>query len=263
MSRIEGRWPLLGAACLVALVSSGCGGGSGSSGGTGGTPPPMVPSPPPPPPPPAPPSTIIPDPPRECETRDELTLCVTVQDTRTQAETVAQMTELFFDVYPRLTERFNPGAPATVNFIIGPAPFIAGALGDTVTYQTDWLVDHPEDYDVVVHEIMHLVQAYQGAPGWLTEGIADYVRHYYGVNHEAAGWGLQMPTAGSSYTSGYGTTGRFLIWVETRYDIELVDVLDATLRAGSYAATIWVSYTGKTVAELWADYVADPAIDGL
>lgn len=254
MSRIHGRLPVLGTAWLLALMTSACGGG-GSSSGAAPTPPPAVPNPPPPPP-----STIIPNPPRTCETRDEYTLCVTVQDTRTRAETVAHMKEVFFEVYPRLTERFNAGAPDTVNFIIGPASFVAGASGDAVTYQTEWMLDHPEDYDVVVHEVMHLVQAYPSGPGWLTEGIADYVRHHYGVNNEAAGWQLQPPTAGSSYTDGYGTTARFLIWVESRYDM-LVDFLDATIRAGSYDSSIWAAYTGRTVDELWADYLANPAIE--
>ena len=42
--------------------------------------------------------------------------------------------------------------------------------------------------------------------------------------------------------------------------IEFVDMLDTALRDGSYVPDFWISYTGKTVEQLWQDYVADPAI---
>jgi hypothetical protein len=170
------------------------------------------------------------------------------------------MKELFFDVYPRLADRFNRAAPLSVYFEVGPSAYIAGASGNSVTYQAAWLIAHPEDYDVVVHEVMHIVQSYSSSPGWLTEGIADYVRYCYGVNNEAAGWHLQPPVAGNSYTSGYGVTARFLVWVEERYEIELVDALDAAIRDGSYEAGLWISLTGKSVDEIWSQYVADPTL---
>jgi hypothetical protein len=170
------------------------------------------------------------------------------------------MKALFFDVYPQLVDRFNHGAALSVDFVIGPSQYIAGASGHSVTYQAEWLLAHPQDYDVVVHEVMHIVQNYGSSPGWLTEGIADYVRYYYGVNNAAAGWQMQAP-AGHTYTDGYGVTARFLVWVEQRYEVELVDTLDAAIRDGSYAAGLWVSLTGKTVEALWAEYVADPVID--
>lgn len=244
-----------GAAWLCALLVSACGGGGGGGGGSTPTTPPPASNPSPNPPPT---STLITNPTRDCETQGDFTLCVTNHDTRTRSGTVAHMTELFFDVYPQLVERFNAGAPRTVEFSIGPASFIAGASGNEVRYQTEWLLDHPEDYDVVVHEVMHIVQSYTTAPGWFTEGIADYVRHQYGVNNVAAGWALEMPGAGSSYTDGYGMTARFLLWLESRYSIEIVDMLDTALRGGSYVPDVWMSYTGKTVDQLWQDYVAAP-----
>lgn len=243
------------AALACALLVSACGGGGVP---TPAPTPGLNPNPNPSPPPT---STLIPNPPRDCETRGDFALCVTNHDTRTRSATVAHMTDLFFDVYPRLVERFNAGAPRTVEFSIGPSSYIAGASGNEVRYQTEWLLDHPEDYDVVVHEVMHIVQSYTTAPGWLTEGIADYVRDQYGVNNAAAGWSLQMPGAGSSYTDGYGTTGRFLLWLEARYEVEFVDMLDTELRGGSYVPDFWISYTGKTVEQLWQDYVADPAME--
>ena len=194
-----------------------------------------------------------------CETRDVYTLCVTLQDTRVDPATVNRMEELFFNVYPRLVERFNRAAPLSVYFVIGPSEHIAYVIGNTATYRAEWLIENPDDYDVVVHEIMHVVQSYNSSPGWITEGLADYVRYYYGVNNAAAGWDLQMP-AGFSYTNGYGVAARFFIWVEASYDIELVEALDAAARAGSYQNVLWITLTGKGLNELWAAYLANPAM---
>jgi hypothetical protein len=193
-----------------------------------------------PPPNPPPPSSAPPPPPPGplvCETRDVYTLCVRQDYTRVPAETIAHMKERFFDVYPRLADRFNRGTVLTVNFVIGESNNIAEAAGDTVTYRGQWMNDHGNDYDVVVHEIMHIIEAYDfgRAPSWLTEGIADYARYHYGVNNQAAGWHLQMPVQGGlTYTAGYGTAARFLIWAEERYDVELVEAPHSKrMRAGA------------------------------
>ena len=62
------------------------------------------------------------------------------------------------------------------------------------------------------------------------------------------------------YTDGYGVTGRFLVWVEARYKVELVNALDAAIRSGTYEAGLWISLTGKSVDALWTEYFFDPAL---
>ena len=44
----------------------------------------------------------------------------------------------------------------------------------------EWFTEHPDDYGAVIHELCHVVQAYgnKKVPGWVTEGIADYVRWF-------------------------------------------------------------------------------------
>ncbi len=48
---------------------------------------------------------------------------------------------------------------------------------------------------------MHIVQNYGRStrPGWLTEGIADYVRYKYGVDNVGSKWALPDYKAGQSY----------------------------------------------------------------
>ena len=37
--------------------------------------------------------------------------------------------------------------------------------------------EHPEDTGMVIHELTHIIQNYPSPdPGWVTEGIADYIR---------------------------------------------------------------------------------------
>lgn len=211
---------------------------------------------------PSPPSggVVIPDAIPACETRNEYTLCITVRDRRITAATVTILRERFFDVYPKLAERFNRGAPLSVYFEVMDHQHLASATGTTVTYSADWLLENPQDHDIVVHELMHVVQSYPDYVVWITEGIADYVRHYYGTNNEAQGWRLEEPGPDATYVRGYGMAARFFIWIEQRYNPELVNRLDALLREGAYNDAKWVQLTGKTVDTLWAEYVADPSL---
>ncbi len=44
-------------------------------------------------------------------------------------------------------------------------------------------------------------------------------------------------------------------YVTENCDKDLVKKLNAAMREGKYAPELWKTYTGKTVDELWADYV--------
>ncbi|MCW5558282.1 MAG: hypothetical protein KIT22_10685, partial [Verrucomicrobiae bacterium] len=55
---------------------------------------------------------------------------------------------------------------------------VAAAAGTEIRIAADWVKQHPEDArGVVIHELVHVVQAYPwNLEGWITEGIADYLR---------------------------------------------------------------------------------------
>jgi hypothetical protein len=168
-----------------------------------------------------------------------------------------KLTETFFAVYPQLVERFNRNATKRVSFVIDPSyDGIAATSGRRVVYNPKWFDSHPNDIDVVTHELMHIVQAYGNTPGpgWLTEGIADYVRHKYGVDNAAAGWSLPDYDSAQNYTDAYRITARFLLWLENSKDKTIIDKLDAAMRDHSYTEDIWEKLTGKSVRELWNEY---------
>ncbi len=91
-----------------------------------------------------------------------------------------KLIETFFIVYPREAQLYNPKTSATVIFFVDPAYKGVAATSDgIVRFNPSWFHRNPEDIDVVTHEVMHIVQDYgqSTGPGWLTEGIADYVRY--------------------------------------------------------------------------------------
>jgi hypothetical protein len=200
---------------------------------------------------------------RDSLTQKGYTLVFINQDSALSATTKKRMTEAFFKVYPQEAKRFNPKTRRRVVFFVNPAyTGVAATANGIVDYNPKWLRDHPEDIDVVTHEVMHIAQAYPNgsAPGWLTEGIADYARYVYGVNNQAGNWKLPDYKAEQRYTNSYRTMARFLVWLDQHGYPKLVNQLDAAARTRTYTPEIWQQKTGKTLDELWASYAAAPAV---
>lgn len=176
--------------------------------------------------------------------------------------TKKRMIDAFFKVYPAEVQRFNKQTLKQVTFWIDPGyKAVAETGGGVARYNPVWMKTHPEDIDVVTHEVMHIVQDYKGnGPGWLTEGIADYVRYVYGVNNVKGDWKLPEYRSTQSYTNAYRVTARFLVWVEKNKDKKIVDKMDSAMRDGSYTPELWVKATGKTLDELWQEYSSHPEL---
>lgn len=173
-----------------------------------------------------------------------------------------RMIGTFFIVYPKLAKTYNKETLKTVEFIVDTAyKGVAAAYDGKVVFSSQWLKDHPEDIDVITHEAMHIVQNYTHnvEPGWLTEGIADYVRYKFGVDNAGAGWSLPDFSRNHHYTNSYRITARFLVWAENKIKPGIVKTLDNSLREGTYTADIWRELTGKDLDELWAQYATDPS----
>ena len=174
-----------------------------------------------------------------------------------------RMIDLFFKVYPEEVKTYNPGSLKKVTMIIDPEyKGVAATAGGIVRVNPEWMHKHPEDLDVVTHEVMHIVQSYpdRAGPGWITEGIADYVRHKLGVNNVSGGWSLPEYKTSQSYRNAYRVTARFFLWIEKNYNKELVKKLDAAMREKKYTSEFWEKETGKTVDELWSLYSENPSL---
>lgn len=112
----------------------------------------------------------------------------------------------------------------------------------------------------VVHEMVHVVQQYgrplRGVPGrvrppgWLVEGIPDYIRWFL---YEPATRGAEITARNferARYDGNYRISANFLNWVVEKHGREVVVKLNAAAREGAYREELWRELTGKTAQEL-------------
>jgi hypothetical protein len=137
--------------------------------------------------------------------------------------------------------------------------------GPEITIATEYLRSNREDYDLITHEAMHVVQ--DGGPSnnyrageacwYWNEGIADVARDAFGTNNDAAGWVL---TPGD-YTNGYREAAHFLRWVEAAYGSQVLVYLDKWMREeGCPTDTFWIAQTSVGLTHLLTAY--DSAVRG-
>jgi hypothetical protein len=145
-------------------------------------------------------------------------------------------------------------APRKVTIVIRNTTQIAYASGTRIVCGADWFRKRPEDRGAVVHELVHVAQQYRSRrnPGWLVEGVADYIRWYKYEPLE----NRRRPRTEEKYTQGYHVVGRFLDWAAMHKDHEIVVKLNAAMREGRYSPELWQEYTGKTFDELWEEHRA-------
>jgi hypothetical protein len=130
---------------------------------------------------------------------------------------------------------------------------IAGTSGARISVSADYVQRHPDDDGMIVHELVHVVQAYpKYDPPWLVEGLADYVRYWH---YEPGKRSFGINPERSKYSDSYGTTARFLAWVQVAKDEQIIHKLDAALRSGEYREEIFEQATGRTIDQLWTEFV--------
>ncbi|MDI6447985.1 family 16 glycoside hydrolase [Anaerobaca lacustris] len=118
----------------------------------------------------------------------------------------------------------------------------------------------------IVHELVHVVQNYGRSrrnnpdatrtPGWLVEGICDYIRWFLYEPHSHGAEITSRNIDRARYDGSYRITGNFLNWLTETYDKDIVRKLNAAAREGRYSEDLWTEYTGKTVQELGDEWKA-------
>lgn len=115
---------------------------------------------------------------------------------------------------------------------------------------------HPEDFGMMVHELVHVVQAYPPSKadmGWLTEGIADYIRFYV---YEPGSDRSRIDTARASYRQGYRTTAAFLNHLVQTRDAAIIRKLNALMRRGECDDSSFKALVGEELDVLWSEFIA-------
>jgi len=172
--------------------------------------------------------------------------------------------------YPKIVELL-PGndfeAPRSFSIVFDPKyTGVAATTGTLIVCNPEWYRKElkREALGSVVHELVHVVQQYgrRRVPGWLTEGVADYIRWYL---YEPESKGCEIPPSAADrvrHDQSYRVSANFLSWVVTHHDKELIPKLNAALREGAYAPEIWKTRTGQDIEALaagWKKFLAAPA----
>ncbi|OWK35595.1 basic secretory protein-like protein [Fimbriiglobus ruber] len=177
---------------------------------------------------------------------------------KTWAEKTARICER---QYPMICEELKSDGfkPLTVIRMALKSDYngVAEAGGGRIRGSVKFFKAHPEDIGAMVHETVHCVQFYRsrGNPGWLVEGVADYIRFF---KYEPGKIGRLTPER-AKYDGSYRVSAAFLGFVTEKYDKETVRKLNAVMREGKYKETVWKDITGKSLVELGQEWRASLA----
>jgi hypothetical protein len=170
--------------------------------------------------------------------------------------------------YPKMaallpSEGYQPPATVHLQFKDDMKGIPAYAAGDRISLNAPWFRQNlkGEAKGCVVHEMTHVVQNYwladrvreaKRAPGWVTEGIPDYVRWFL-YEPQSHGAVITARNVGQAkYSDSYRTSANFLDWVARTKDKDLIRKLNAAAREGRYHEEDWKTWTGLTLEELGA-----------
>ena len=125
---------------------------------------------------------------------------------------------------------------------------VAFASGNRITGSVEYFKEHANDVGAMVHETVHVVQHYRGEgnPGWLVEGVSDYIRFF---KFEPGKIG-RINANRAHYNGSYRVTAAFLAYVTDKYDKQLVRKLNEAMRTGRYKKEMFQELTGKGLEDL-------------
>ena len=169
-------------------------------------------------------------------------------------------TQLAREWYPRLGNLLSSSdmvrLPDVVVRLSTTYDGVAAASGNTIEMSARRVAELPEDSrGVIIHELVHVVQAYPGgSEGWLTEGIADYLRCavYEALPLEQ----FPRPDKERGYRDSYKVAAGFLFWLESGPAPGIVRQVNAALRKGAYQESVFKERTGRELDQLWNEYRA-------
>jgi hypothetical protein len=181
-----------------------------------------------------------------------------------------QLAPVLAEWYPKIVAMLpSEGYAAPTNFsvTIRPGRGVAATGGNRITANSEWLKRevNGEAIGALLHEEVHVVQQYRGGrrnnpdykrpPGWLIEGIPDYIRWflYEPQSHGAdAAYFKTRKKMALKYDGMYRISANFLNYVNENYGKEqkLLTSVNAACRQGTYTDDLWKEGTGKSLEEL-------------
>jgi acid phosphatase family membrane protein YuiD len=156
--------------------------------------------------------------------------------------------------YPTLDKGLpspNFTAPREFGIIIRPAKGVAYTSGTNITINTAYLKGHTDDLGMVAHELVHVIQHYRGRnPGWLVEGVADYMRYFV---VEPGAKNARFNADRSDYKGGYQPAAAMLNFLEKQQP-GIVVKFNQLMREGKFRQDTFQEWTGYEPDELWTEF---------
>jgi hypothetical protein len=172
------------------------------------------------------------------------------------------------DWYPRVRHILGVdyATPEEITLRFRDFDGVAHTKGAVIEASTKFFAKHPDDVGAILHELVHVIQAYPpGSPGWLVEGVADYVRYYY---YEPVKGAAFRAKPGQSYKGGYNPAAALLASAQVGKPKTIIAELNRRGHAGRLTEEAFKEITGQTPDEVWgrvpgskAPPVAKPAPD--
>ena len=184
----------------------------------------------------------------------DITIECEVPELQEWADSLRPIVEKWYPIIVQTLPSEGYAAPRKFTISIRNSQGVAYTAGTRIVCAAQYFKNHQDDRGAVVHELVHVVQQYRSRrnPGWLVEGMADYIRWF---KYEPTNKRPRPNPARAKYTDSYRVTSAFLEWLAANKDHEIAVKFNAAMRQGKYSQDLWEEYTGKTVDELWAEYV--------
>lgn len=187
----------------------------------------------------------------------------------------AELKPVILEWYPRIiamlpSDGFEASKKVTFRYL--PNAKMEGipayAQGPTISMNAEWMQRElkREAKGAIVHEMVHVVQSYQGrrprnerrerTPGWIVEGIPDYIRWFIYEPQTRGAILSKAALANAKHDASYRTSANFIDWVVRNHDKDgtLLQRLNAAARDGRYTTNVWKELTGRTEEELASDW---------
>ena len=193
----------------------------------------------------------------------------------TSPEQITTLSELFWECYPRMYERFGTTSAAPTDVVLaiedeGYSP--AECSGNFVHLHDQWLADDPTDFDCITHELAHVIQNCWDEENCeyssYIERFADFCRYEYAFRdglYNDHGWTLWTP----DHESDISTSNRFFVWLDYTYSTPSNDIMLNFFRVcceGNYTSDRWdeawqeifagSELEGRTINEVWEEFVS-------
>ena len=207
-----------------------------------------------------------------------LTIDLKAEDGSMSEAQIKNITDLFYEVYPQLYDRFGAynNAPTDVTFCFETNythEGISRVVDGIIYVNGKYFADKKDHYDLLTHELGHTVMNIwytQNMEEGALENFADYCRYVYSYQngkYNDSEWLLRDTYYDREH--GRKNSVRFLVWLDYVTNSSDKDILrdyyeiceDGKYPRGEWAAKVWpklfknTQFKNKSIDEVWQIYL--------